>query len=168
MHILLVYLQRAQPEESPMVATLLLQLDLMVILFSDLDISIRSNMYRIWLENSYVIAVMLQGDPLKHSVYRDEAVEAIIVALDCHTCNEKVQEQSARALLLLGGRFSYTGEPTAEKQLLKQAGFDDNTGDSCNGKDIVLDKFIHQVSLLYSKFKYTPYSHIASTNAKFC
>lgn len=112
MHILLVYLQRAQPEECPMVATMLLQLDLM-------------------------------GDPLKCSVYRDEAVEAITAALDCHICNEKVQEQSARALLILGGRFSYTGVPTAEKQLLKEAGFDDSSGDSFNGKDIVVDKFIH-------------------------
>lgn len=111
-----------------------------------LDISIRLYLYGFCARDPYVVAVMLQGDPLKCSVYRDEAVEAITAALDCHICNEKVQEQSARALLILGGRFSYTGVPTAEKQLLKEAGFDDSSGDSFNGKDIVVDKFIHLVS----------------------
>jgi hypothetical protein len=33
--------------------------------------------------------------------------EAMITALDCQICDSKVQEQSARALLLLGGHFSY-------------------------------------------------------------
>lgn len=89
---------------------------------------------------------MLQGDPLKSSVYRDEAVEAITTALGCHICNEILQAQSARALLILGGRFSYNGEPTAEKRLLKEAGFVDRSGDSFHGKDIVADKFIHLVS----------------------
>lgn len=81
---------------------------------------------------------MSQGDPLKCSVYREEAVEVIIEALDCEVCNEKIQEQSARALSMLGGRFSYNGEAIAEKWLLKEAGFDDDSSvDSFQGKDIV-------------------------------
>ncbi|CAK9147459.1 unnamed protein product [Ilex paraguariensis] len=112
MHILLVYLRKAKLEERPMVAAILLQLDLL-------------------------------GDPLKCSVYREEAVEAIVASLDCQICNEKVQEQSARALLMLGGRFSYTGEPEAEKWILKEAGFDESSGHSFNGKDIVTDRFVH-------------------------
>ncbi|KAH7837108.1 hypothetical protein Vadar_009679 [Vaccinium darrowii] len=107
MHILFVYLQKARVEERPVVAAVLLQLDLL-------------------------------GDPLKCSVYRQEAVETITAALDSQVYNELVQEQSARALLMLGGRFSYTGEATTEKWLLKEAGFDENLDDSFQGKDIVV------------------------------
>ncbi|CAI9090475.1 OLC1v1025253C1 [Oldenlandia corymbosa var. corymbosa] len=113
MHILLVYLQRAQPEERPLVAALLLRLDLL-------------------------------GDPnllgLECSVYREEAIEAIVKALDCHqVVNEKVQAQCAKALLILGGHFTYTGEPAAEEWLLKQAGFDENSLDSFNTNRVALN-----------------------------
>lgn len=94
---------------------------------------------------------MLQGDPLRCSAYREEAIEAIIEALDCQICNEKVQEQSARALSILGVRFSYTGEPAAEKWLLKEAGFDESSVDSFRGRDIVFDEFMHLV--IFSDFK---------------
>lgn len=93
----------------------------------------------------YLVAVMLQGDPLKCSVYRQEAVEAITAALDCQVCSELVQEQSARALLMLGGRFSYTGEATTEKWLLKEAGFDENSDDSFQGKDIIVAELMNSV-----------------------
>lgn len=112
MHILLLYLRRARPEEQPIVAAVLLQLDLM-------------------------------GDPLKCSVFRDEAVEVIIAALDCQICNEKVQQQLAKALSILGGRFSYTGEPEAEKWLLKEAGFHEIVGSSFHGSDVSVDGFKH-------------------------
>lgn len=92
MQILLVYLQRASPEERPLVAAILLQLDLL-------------------------------GDPFRCSIYREEAIEAMIGALNCQTCDEKVQERSARTLLMLGGWFSYTGEASTEHWLLQQAGF---------------------------------------------
>lgn len=84
---------------------------------------------------------------MKCSVYREEAVEAIITALSCQICHEKVQEQSARALLMLAGRFSYTGEASAEKWLLQQAGFHESSGDSFHSKEIVIDGFMHSVSL---------------------
>ncbi|XWS16050.1 hypothetical protein CRYUN_Cryun34aG0052600 [Craigia yunnanensis] len=106
MHILLTCLQKALPEEGPLVAAILLQLDLL-------------------------------GDPLRCSVYREEAVQVIIEALDCEKCNDKIQEQSARALMMLGGCFSYTGETTTENWLLQQAGFRENLGDSCHRKEIV-------------------------------
>ncbi|KAF6173152.1 hypothetical protein GIB67_028450 [Kingdonia uniflora] len=87
-----------------------------------------------------VAAIFLQldllGDPLEASLYREEIVDAFIQALDCETCNEKVQEQAARALLLVGGRFSYLGEALTEEWLLKKAGFDKISEDSFNGKDI--------------------------------
>lgn len=111
MHIFLGYLLKAPPEEIPLVAAILLQLDLL-------------------------------GNPMKCSVYRDEAVEAMIAAFDCRICNDNVQEQSARALLMLGGRFSYTGEASAERWLLHQAGFHESPGDSFHSKEIVIDGFV--------------------------
>ncbi|XP_043701212.1 putative E3 ubiquitin-protein ligase LIN-1 [Telopea speciosissima] len=110
MHILLVYLQQAPLEQRPLVAAILLQLDLL-------------------------------GDPLQYSVYREEAVDAIVASLDCKTC-DKVQEQSGRALLLLGGRFSYMGKSSVETWLLRQAGFDESSEDSFHGKEIVVDQFV--------------------------
>ncbi|KAK8274078.1 hypothetical protein V6Z12_D10G049800 [Gossypium hirsutum] len=85
MHILLACLHKALPEERPLVAALLLQLDLL-------------------------------GDPFRCSVYREEAVEVIIETLDCEKCNDKIQQQSAKALTMLGGRFSYMGEATTERE----------------------------------------------------
>ncbi|KAG2688106.1 hypothetical protein I3760_09G078600 [Carya illinoinensis] len=112
MNILLAYLQRAPREEYPLVAAILLQIDLL-------------------------------GDSMKSSVYREEAVEAMITSLDCKICNDEVQEQSARALMMLGGRFSYTGEAWAERWLLQQAGFHESAWDSFRCKEIVIDGFIH-------------------------
>ncbi|KAB2029248.1 hypothetical protein ES319_D05G149500v1 [Gossypium barbadense] len=112
MHILMVYLQKAQPEERPLVAAILLQLDLL-------------------------------GDPLRYSVYREEAVEAIVEALDCEKCNDRIQEQAARALMMLGGCFSYVGEATTENWLLEQAGFHETLGESFHGKEIV-DEILHE------------------------
>ncbi|KAL8508212.1 hypothetical protein ACS0TY_018701 [Phlomoides rotata] len=103
LQILLLRLQRARPEERPVAAVLLLQLDL------------------------------IMGDPFEHSVYREEAIDAIVKALDCWVFDEKTQEQSARALLILGGYFSYTGEPEIEKCLLRKAGFQENTNNSFYG-----------------------------------
>lgn len=88
----------------------------------------------------------MQGDLSKCSIYREEVIDAIIESLDSQKCIEKVQEQSARALIMLGGRFSYTGEASMEKWLLKQAGFDDRSEDSFQGKDITVDEFMHLVS----------------------
>ncbi|KAL4291977.1 hypothetical protein GQ457_14G008080 [Hibiscus cannabinus] len=98
-------------------------------------------------ERPPVAALLLQldllGDSSRCSVYREEAVEAIIEALDCEKCNEKIQEQSARALTTLGGRFSYTGEATTENWLLKQASFHETLGDSFHRKDIG-DDFLYE------------------------
>ncbi|XP_055804246.1 putative E3 ubiquitin-protein ligase LIN isoform X2 [Solanum dulcamara] len=110
LHILLLYLQRAQREERPIISTILLQLDLL-------------------------------GDPNECSVYREEVIEEIIKALDCQVFNEKVQVQSARALLILGSCFSYAGEPVVEQCLLKEAGYEKNAGDSYLGKNFILNSY---------------------------
>ncbi|KAH6756933.1 Pentatricopeptide repeat superfamily protein [Perilla frutescens var. hirtella] len=90
LHILLLRLQRARAEERPIIAVILLKLDLM-------------------------------GDVSECSVYRDEAIDALVQALDCWVFDEKIQQQAARALLILGGHFSYTGEQEIEKWLLRKA-----------------------------------------------
>jgi len=81
----------------------------------------------------------LQEDPFKESFYRAEAIEAIVVALNCQVCNAIIQEQSARALLLLAGHFTYTGESLMERTILHLAGFQENCiEDSSYGKEIVV------------------------------
>lgn len=112
-HILLAYLQKAPPEECPLVAAILLQLDLL-------------------------------DDTIETSVYREEAVKALITALDCHTCENKVQEQSARALLMLGGLFCHTGVASIETWLLQQAGFHRTAGTSFQSYEIVINSHFTQ------------------------
>lgn len=89
----------------------------------------------------------MQGDPSKSSVYREEAVETIIAALDCQTCNEKVQQQSSKTLMILGGRFSYTGEASAEKWLLQQAGLEEISEDSLHNTEIFVNEIMNSGSL---------------------
>ncbi|KAI3455988.1 hypothetical protein Pfo_012651 [Paulownia fortunei] len=90
MHILLFHLQRARPEERPIIA---------------------------------------HGD----------RIYAIVKALDCWVFDEKIQELSARSLLILGGHFSYNGEPEVERWLLRKAGLSENIENSLCGKDISID-----------------------------
>lgn len=112
MQILLVSLQKATQEKRPLIAAIMLQLDLM-------------------------------GDPLKSSVYREEAIEAITEALDSQICNENVQEQAAKALLILGGRYAYTGTPEAEKWILKEAGYDDSLEGGFHGRYFIVQGSKH-------------------------
>lgn len=68
---------------------------------------------------------------MQFSVYREEAVDAFVSALENSSRNRKLQEQCAKALLQLAGRFSSSGESTSEATLLRRAGLDDTVmGDS--------------------------------------
>lgn len=87
----------------------------------------------------------MQGDLCECSAYREEVVEEIVKALNCEVLNEKVQEQAAKALLILGGHFSYTGEPVTEKWLLKEAGFDHNPWDSFRGHKVADSSYVHLI-----------------------
>ncbi|TYK29359.1 putative E3 ubiquitin-protein ligase LIN-2 [Cucumis melo var. makuwa] len=145
MNILSVYLQRALPEEQPLVATMLLQLDFM-------------------------------EDALNCSIFREEAIVTIITALNARISGEKVQDNLARALLILGGRFSCTGEPSTENWLLKLAGFRENSGDSSHSKhlydDVVLlvSFYLPQVLIdfdLIRSILLVRFSHIG-LNIQFC
>ena len=98
---------------------------------------------------------MLQGDLSKSSLYREEAVEAITESLDCQRCSTKVQEQSAKALLMLGGCFSYNEEATAEEWLLQQAGFHERLRGSFRSKEIVDGNLVRFNRETYQKNKIT-------------
>lgn len=68
---------------------------------------------------------MLQVEPRKYSIYREAAVDAITMALDGSLTDDSVQEKCFRALLILGGRLSLSGELVTESWILKQAGFNE-------------------------------------------
>lgn len=72
-------------------------------------------------------ACIKQADPQKYSVYREEALEALVNALSAEN-NTKVQSEAAKALASLCGRYSNKGKSATEATLLKLAGFEaDNT-----------------------------------------
>lgn len=62
-------------------------------------------------------------EPQKYSVYREEAVDAITMALESSLHHESVREQCFRVLLISGGNFSSAGKIMTEDWVLKQAGF---------------------------------------------
>ncbi|OWM69234.1 hypothetical protein CDL15_Pgr025421 [Punica granatum] len=86
MHVILLYLRSSQSQERPLVAVLLLHLDLLV-------------------------------GPQKYSIYREEAVDAIAVALNLSLTDENVKETCCKALSILAGCLSPSGK-------LTEAGFD--------------------------------------------
>ncbi|XP_059637708.1 putative E3 ubiquitin-protein ligase LIN-1 [Cornus florida] len=92
MHTFLVYLQMAPMEQQSAIATLLLQLDLLV-------------------------------EPRKMSIYREEAVEALIEALGKKDFPNS-QKMALDALSSLSGRLTASGKSYTEAWLLKIAGFD--------------------------------------------
>ncbi|GMJ07120.1 hypothetical protein HRI_004381200 [Hibiscus trionum] len=95
MHAIHDYLQNSPPVQRPLVATLLLNIDLLV-------------------------------DPKKYGLYREQAVDTIIEALDSSLINEEIREKCCRALHILGGRFSLSGNLVTEGWILKVAGVDDD------------------------------------------
>uniref|UniRef100_A0A251TRS3 RING-type E3 ubiquitin transferase n=1 Tax=Helianthus annuus TaxID=4232 RepID=A0A251TRS3_HELAN len=92
MHTLLVHLQTAHADQSPIIAGLLLQLDLLL-------------------------------EPRKMSVYREEAIDNLILCLQ-NSDSPSTQLAAADTLLTLQGRFSYSGKPLVRKFLLQRAGID--------------------------------------------
>ncbi|KAL0427020.1 UNVERIFIED_CONTAM: putative E3 ubiquitin-protein ligase LIN-1 [Sesamum latifolium] len=92
MHNLLMYLQNTLQDQSPIVAGLLLQLDLL-------------------------------DEPRKMSIYREEAIDALISGLR-NSEFPVAQISAAETVLSLQGRFSYSGKSLSRAILLKRAGLD--------------------------------------------
>nr|XP_019702422.2 putative E3 ubiquitin-protein ligase LIN-2 [Elaeis guineensis] len=80
-------------------------------------------------ERVLVAVLLLQFDlvvePCRYSIYREEALDGITLALNCCSFDQKVIPYSRRALLMLGGYFSSSGEILTEAWLLQQAGYSD-------------------------------------------
>lgn len=110
MNFLLVYLHRSPKEQRPLIAVLLLHLDLLV-------------------------------EPQKCRLYREEAIDAITVALEDSLVDEDVRENCCRALLILGRRFCFSRKLLAESWILKQAGYKDVSQVNEEEKTLVDDAF---------------------------
>ncbi|KAK9102738.1 hypothetical protein Sjap_019992 [Stephania japonica] len=106
MHALLVYLQTALPDQCPLIAGLLIQLDLLLHDGNEID-------------QQHGV----QAEPRKMSIYREEAIDAIISSLRNSDFPE-AQLTAAETILALQGRFSSSGKPLARAFLLKRAGLD--------------------------------------------
>jgi hypothetical protein len=91
--------------------------------------------------------------PQKHSIYIENAVNAIAEALDASLNDENVQKKCCRALLILCGHFSSTGKIPAKTTILKQAGYNNGSielkSPSHDEEDQRLDITISSVSFLY-------------------
>ncbi|CAN1179013.1 Putative E3 ubiquitin-protein ligase LIN-1 [Linum perenne] len=85
----------------------------------------------------------LLAEPQKYSIYREEAVDAIVTALECSIIDDRVRETTCKALLLLGGCFSATGKTLIESLILKQAGLA-NTSEANPQEEIYFDDSISQ------------------------
>lgn len=92
MHTFLNYLQTALQDQCPVVAGLLLQLDLL-------------------------------AEPRKMSIYREEAIDALISCLK-NTDFPAAQIAAAETIVSLQGRFSASGKPLTRAFLLKRAGLE--------------------------------------------
>lgn len=68
---------------------------------------------------------MLQVEPCGYSIYREEALDGIMLALNCCSFDQRVIPNSRRALLMLGGYFSLSGEILTEAWLLQKTGYSD-------------------------------------------
>uniref|UniRef100_A0A0D9W8M9 RING-type E3 ubiquitin transferase n=1 Tax=Leersia perrieri TaxID=77586 RepID=A0A0D9W8M9_9ORYZ len=66
-------------------------------------------------------------EPHRDSVYREEAAKIITHSLKLCLSEENVVANTRKALLLLGGHFSFSGDLLAEDRMLKQAGFVDGS-----------------------------------------
>ncbi|XP_037491027.1 putative E3 ubiquitin-protein ligase LIN-1 isoform X2 [Jatropha curcas] len=94
-------------------------------------------------ERPWVSMLLLHLDlliePQEYSIYKEEAVDAIAMALEDSLTDEKIRENSCRALLALGGRFSASGKSLTESWILNQAGFNNNYETDSEEDDLLLD-----------------------------
>ncbi|KAG8069870.1 hypothetical protein GUJ93_ZPchr0006g43068 [Zizania palustris] len=111
----------------------------------------------------------LLGDSSQYSVYREEAIDSMVAALEHSSHSRKLQEQCARALLLLAGRFSPSGEPIAEAWLLKRAGLDDSLSESFRRTEIFKDKSarVEEEKIVEERLKKLALMLLNSGNKKF-
>lgn len=101
MDVLLQHLRSSPVEERALVAVLLLYFDRTL----SLD----------------------EPDRTSSSIYREEAARILTESLRRCLIDENVVPNTRKALLMLGGHFSFSGDLLAEDRMLEQAGFADDT-----------------------------------------
>lgn len=86
-----------------------------------------------------------------YSIYREEAVDAIAMCLEKSLFDEKIREVCCHTLLVLGGRFSFSGKVMTEDCILKKAGcIDCNELEVCDNEGIVPEDNIQSVRSVFS------------------
>ncbi|KAG2568312.1 hypothetical protein PVAP13_7NG308500 [Panicum virgatum] len=96
-------------------------------------------------EQAPVAILLLHLDALveanKDSMCREEAAKIITQSLRCCMSDDNVVASTRKALLLLAGHFSFSGDLLAEDWMLKQAGFVDASPEGpINSDAVVQDK----------------------------
>ena len=67
--------------------------------------------------------MVLQSETQTSNIYRQEAVDALTIALERSLSDKKFEKKCSRALLVLGGFFSSSGKIMTEDWILKLGGF---------------------------------------------
>lgn len=88
-------------------------------------------------------------DQQKYSIYKEEAVDTITSALDASLSNENLREACCRALLILGGRISFSGKVITDDYVLQKAGL--FTKPESDDKITIKDSFLPVLSSVMSK-----------------
>ncbi|KAK3143888.1 hypothetical protein QOZ80_4AG0306240 [Eleusine coracana subsp. coracana] len=98
-------------------------------------------------EQAPVAVLLLRFDALlvenhsNNNTYREEAAKTITHSLRCCLSDDNVAPNTRKALLLLGGQFSFSGDLLVEHWMLKQAGFiDDSRATPIDSDAVVQDK----------------------------
>ncbi|VAH51830.1 hypothetical protein VPH35_031313 [Triticum aestivum] len=115
MDVLLQHLRSSPVEERALVAVLLLYFDRTL----SLD----------------------EPDRINSSVYREEAAKTLTESLRRCLIDENVVPNTRKALLMLGGHFSFSGDLLAEDRMLEQAGF---AGDSPAATPVTSDATVQE------------------------
>jgi hypothetical protein len=153
MDVLLEYLRSLPAEEQAPIAVLLLRLDALVCSFKPwvscviVHLHLQSHEMGFRLLASDITWNLvcrnckcnaLQVEPNRNSTYREEATKAITHSLRCCLSDDNAVPSTRRALLLLGGHFTFSGDLLAEDWMLKQAGFIEHSRDTAASSDAVI------------------------------
>ncbi|XP_016652092.1 PREDICTED: putative E3 ubiquitin-protein ligase LIN-1 [Prunus mume] len=69
------------------------------------------------------VDLLVEVEPQKYGMHREEAVDAITEALDCSLTDANVRENCCKALLILRRYFSFSGKSLSRSWILKPADF---------------------------------------------
>ncbi|KAL5661367.1 hypothetical protein ACJX0J_028492, partial [Zea mays] len=79
-------------------------------------------------------------EPNRNITYREEAIKTIIRSLRCCLSEDTVVPSTRRALLLLGGQFTFSGDLHVEDWMLEHAGFVDHSRATTATSDAVVNR----------------------------